>query len=168
MRICANLRCFSSLLLVLALAGCQSAGPDMMKMSFRITGVQASQYLRLRGTNMPPNVPYETDVNGNPLADIFTNAAVQSNLRIPCTGSYTDKDGVTTTIPAASTSGTPLITKGNMIHGCPSHLSTATAPSPIAGQLAVSFDVAAWADLWFYSNPIFVEVQGSTAVAGVQ
>ena len=30
MRICANLRCFSSLLLVLALAGCQSAGPDMM------------------------------------------------------------------------------------------------------------------------------------------
>jgi hypothetical protein len=30
MRICAKMRCFSSLLLVLALAGCQSAGPDMM------------------------------------------------------------------------------------------------------------------------------------------
>jgi len=32
----------------------------------------------------------------------------------------------------------------------------------------VSFDVAAWADLWFYSNPIYVEVGGSTIVAGVQ
>ena len=35
-------------------------------------------------------------------------------------------------------------------------------------QKHVSYDVAAWADLWFYSNPIFVEVQGSTVVAGVK
>jgi hypothetical protein len=27
--------------------------------------------------------------------------------------------------------------------------------------------VAAWADLWFYSNPIYVEVATSTLVAGV-
>ena len=33
---------------------------------------------------------------------------------------------------------------------------------------AVSFDVAAWADLWFYSNPIYIEVAGSTVVAGVE
>jgi hypothetical protein len=32
----------------------------------------------------------------------------------------------------------------------------------------VAFDVAAWADLWFYANPIFIEVGGSTAVAGVR
>jgi hypothetical protein len=32
----------------------------------------------------------------------------------------------------------------------------------------VAFDVAAWSDLWFYSNPIYVEVSGSTLVAGVK
>jgi hypothetical protein len=31
----------------------------------------------------------------------------------------------------------------------------------------VAFDVAAWADLWFYSNPIYIEVEGATKVAGV-
>jgi hypothetical protein len=38
----------------------------------------------------------------------------------------------------------------------------------VNGQKMVAFDVAAWADLWFYSNPIYVEVAGSTAVAGVR
>jgi hypothetical protein len=47
-------------------------------------------------------------------------------------------------------------------------MATASGASPIAGQKAVSFDVAAWADLWFYSNPIYIEVTGSTPVAGVQ
>ena len=37
----------------------------------------------------------------------------------------------------------------------------------VNGQKKVSYDVAAWADLWFYSNPIFVQVNGSTVVAGV-
>jgi len=46
--------------------------------------------------------------------------------------------------------------------------SAAGPVNPIAGQKAVSFDVAAWADLWFYSNPIYVEVAGSTQVAGVK
>jgi hypothetical protein len=45
---------------------------------------------------------------------------------------------------------------------CPSHLTTT------AGVKYSSFDVAGWSDLWFYSNPIFVEVQGSTAVAGIK
>jgi hypothetical protein len=31
----------------------------------------------------------------------------------------------------------------------------------------VAFDVAAWSDLWFYSNPVYVEVAGSSLVAGV-
>jgi hypothetical protein len=31
----------------------------------------------------------------------------------------------------------------------------------------VAFDVAAWADLWFYSNPIYIEVEGATKVVGV-
>ena len=51
---------------------------------------------------------------------------------------------------------------GTAIDGCPAHLPV------INGQKFVAFDVAAWSDLWFYSNPIFIEVKGSTTVAGVK
>ena len=34
---------------------------DFVKMTFRIPAVKASQYVRLRGTNMPASVPNETD-----------------------------------------------------------------------------------------------------------
>jgi hypothetical protein len=122
-----------------------SAGGDMLKMTFRIPAVQASQYVRLRGTNLPASVPYETDPAGNPLADLYTNAADTTKLRIPCT-----------------TVGT------TEFNGCPAHLATATgATNPIVGQKAVTYDIAAWSDLWFYSNPIYVQVNGSTTVAGV-
>lgn len=129
-----------------------------LKMSFRIPAVQASQYIRLRGTNLPAAVPYETDANGNPLADIFTNANDTTMLRIPCTT-------VGTNVPAA---GVTWDQSKGTIDGCPSHLATASGASPIAGLKAVSYDVAAWSDLWFYSNPIYVEVANSTAVAGVK
>lgn len=120
-------------------------GSSFLTMSFRIPAVAASQYVRLRGTNLPAAVPFETDADGNPLADVYTNAHDRSRLRIPCT-----------------TSGS------SQFDGCPDHLSVATgSENPIAGQKAVSFDVAAWADLWFYSNPIYIEVAGSTVVAGV-
>ncbi|MEO5735721.1 MAG: hypothetical protein ABIN96_14995 [Rubrivivax sp.] len=120
-------------------SGWTSAGNDLLKMSFRLPAVVASQYLRLRGTNLPQSVPFETDANGNPLSDIHTNSSTLANLRIPC-----------------NVAGT------TQFDGCPSHLGT------VNGQKYVSFDVAAWADLWFYSNPIYVEVAGSTAVAGVK
>ena len=45
---------------------------------------------------------------------------------------------------------------------CPSHLPV------VAGQKMVAYDVAAWSDLWFYSNPIYIEVAGGTTVAGVK
>ena len=61
-----------------------------------------------------------------------------ANLRIPCASvGTTDFDG------------------------CPSHLPV------VNGQKMVAFDVAAWSDLWFYSNPIYIEVKGGTRVAGV-
>lgn len=121
-------------------------GSTFLTMSLGISGVEASQYVRLRGTNLPAAVPYETDANGNPLADVFTNATDPSRLRIPCT-----------TPPAAS-----------QFDGCPDHLEVASgADNPIAGQKAVTYDIAAWSDLWFYSNPVYVEVEGSTPVAGV-
>jgi hypothetical protein len=126
--------------------GWTSAGNDFLKMTYRIPAVTASQYVRLRGTNLPAAVPFETDANGNPLADVYTNAGDTTRLNIPCT----------------ATSGATEFDK------CPSHLATASGSSPIAGQKAVSYDVAAWSDLWFYSNPIYVQVNGSTVVAGVK
>jgi hypothetical protein len=123
-------------------------GSTLLVMTFRIPAVTASQYVRLRGTNMPPAVPFETDANGNPLSDVYTNANDATRLRIPC-----------------ATTHSPM----NQFDGCPDHMATATgATNPIAGQKAVSFDVAAWADLWFYANPIYIEVAGSTPVAGVK
>ena len=70
-----------------------------------------------------------------------------SRLRIPCT-----------TVHSAS----------SQFDGCPDHLATASgATNPIVGQKAVSFDIAAWSDVWFYSNPIYIQVAGSAVVAGV-
>jgi hypothetical protein len=112
-------------------------------MSFRVPAVMQSQYVRLRGTNLPPAVPYETDANGNPLADLYTNAGDPTKLTIPCTVNPT------VTIPAGATY------TGDNIDGCPDHMERYPA---VTGPKYVSYDVAAWADLWFYSNPIYVEV----------
>jgi hypothetical protein len=140
--------------------------PGFKIMSLRLRGVQASQYVRLRGTNLPPSVPYETDAAGNPLSDLWTNTGeIQAKttntiefptfamLKIPCTT-------VGTNVPANDV----LYTGVNQpkIDGCPNHLPV------VNGQRMVGFDVAAWSDLWFYANPIFVEVTGSTVVAGVE
>jgi hypothetical protein len=62
-------------------------------------------YFRLRGTNLPPDTPNETDAEGNPLADSLVGANTVAK---------------------------------------------------------------AWADLWFYSNPIYIQVNGSFTVAGVE
>jgi hypothetical protein len=121
-------------------------GSSFLTMTFRIPAVAASQYVRLRGSNIPAAVPFETDANGNPLADVFTNAQDKARLRIPCTTAHS---------------------ASSQFDGCPDHMAVASGASPIAGQKAVSFDVAAWADLWFYSNPIYIQVTGSTVVAGV-
>ncbi len=128
---------------------------EYKKMSFRIPPVAASQYVRLRGTNLPPSVPFETDANGNPLPDIHTNATTTTatslgTLKMPCTT-------VGTNVPANGANFA-----GTNIDGCPNHL-----PS-LNGVKYVAYDVAAWADLWFYANPIYIEVGGSTAVAGVR
>jgi hypothetical protein len=149
---------------------------EFKRMTFRVKGVQASQYLRLRGTNLPPSVPFETDASGNPLSDLWTNTGeIQfkdrsgiefptfSMLRIPCT------------VVGANVPATEVVYTGvnqPRIDGCPKHLPDVTIPAaggrpPYTGK-AVAFDVAAWADLWFYSNPIFIEVKGSTLVAGIK
>lgn len=133
-----------------------SGNPEYKTMVFRIPAVTASQYIRLRGTNLPASVPFETDASGNPLPDVYTNDSADNRavapMGIPCTtvGSNVPANGVTYTISEPK------------IDGCPNHLAV------VDGQKMSSYDVAAWADLWFYSNPIFIEVARSTTVAGVK
>ena len=104
-------------------------GTKFLKMSYRLPAVAASQFLRLRGTNLPAAVPYETDASGNPLADLFTNAADLTKLMIPCTT-------VGTNVPANGTASTSAA-----IDGCPNHL-------PVKNGVKYSaYDVAAWSDL---------------------
>ena len=135
---------------------------EFKRVVFRIKNVRDSQYLRLRGTNMPPSVPFETDANGNPLSDKYTNAApinFNPTTQISPTGSQAAVANANLQIPC-STVGT------NDFDGCPAHLGTRTVNNVV--QKYSSFDVAAWADVWFYSNPIYIEVSGSAPVAGVQ
>jgi len=135
----------------------QSVGNDLLAMTFRIPAVTASQYVRLRGSNLPASVPFETDANGNPLRDLETNAGAV-NPSVP-----NGTDG----IPANALLKIPCKTVGTTeFNGCPSHLPTKTL-GDYTGKF-VAYDVAAWADLWFYSNPIYLQVKGSFPVAGVQ
>jgi len=131
-------------------------GTQFLKMTFRIPAA-ASQYLRLRGTNLPASVPFETDASGNPLADIYTNAQDPMMLRIPCTSNTgtTQFDHCPDHVLVPATVANPVVGQPPLV-------------PPLANQKAVAFDVAAWSDLWFYSNPIYVELQGSTLVAGVK
>ena len=97
------------------------------RMTYRVAAGKVSHYLRLRGTNLPPATPFESDASGNPLLD-FSSAG-----KIACADA-----------------------------ACPAHMT-------IANDVKMSsFDVAAWSDLWFYANPIFVEVINSTKIAGIK
>jgi hypothetical protein len=140
------------------------ADTQFKMMSFRIRDVSSSQYIRLRGTNLPPSVPYETDAAGNPLPDIWTNPAAIN----PSTQGGTDgipKNTYLRIVCRAGGSNVPdnaVTYTGNAIDGCPNHLPE------VNGFKYVAYDVAGWSDLWFYSNPIFIQVVGSTVVAGVK
>ncbi|MDX6805917.1 hypothetical protein [Terrihabitans rhizophilus] len=93
-------------------------------MVVNIPSVQTSQYIRVRGSNLPPGTPAETDARGNPLNDWDPENSAQGPF-VPC-------------LDAA----------------CPPHMEVRN------GQKLSSYDVAAWADLWFYTNPIFIRVAG--------
>ncbi len=120
-------------------------GAPAVAMVYTVTANQ-SQYFRLRGTNLPASVPFETDASGNPLSDLYTNSSDESKLRIPCTT-------VGTTVPPVG--GRKPYT-GNSINGCPTHLPV------VNGVKYSALDVAAWADIWFYSNPIYIQVNSPT------
>jgi hypothetical protein len=74
------------------------------------------------------------------------------------------------TINETDADGNPLIddtSSGKTIEckspACPTHLNTDGGSKKYS-----SYDVAAWADLWFYSNPVFVEIVGDLTVAGAK
>ncbi|MCJ0763981.1 hypothetical protein [Variovorax terrae] len=110
------------------------AADGTISMSYIVPAATASQYFRLRGTNLPASVPNETDADGNPLLDFLANPADSSQPgKIPCSDA-----------------------------ACPAHLRT------LNGVKYSSYDVAGWSDLWFYSNPVYIEVLNSVKVAGVK
>ncbi len=74
---------------------------------------KANMYFRLRGTNLPPDTPNQTDSAGDPLVDTLTYTTVAN----------------------------------------PDPASSAAAPT-----VTINTPAQAWADLWFYSNPIFIRV----------
>jgi hypothetical protein len=120
-----------------------SGNAEFKTVAYKIKAPSAAQYIRLRGSNMPASVPFETDANGNPLADLYTNNGA-INPTVPG-----GSDGK----PAGANLKIPCTTVGTTEYdGCPSHLGT------VEGKKMVSYDIAAWSDLWFYSNPIFIEV----------
>ena len=80
-----------------------------------------SMYLRLRGTDLAPNTPNQTDAQGNPLIDTLT---------------YTDQPNPT------------------QDPGDPSPTAT-----PWPQTIHINTPDSAWADLWFYANPIFIHVK---------
>ena len=109
-------------------------------MSYRIPAVKVSQYVRLRGTNLPASTPFETDANGNPLNDYVLLPYFDPSKTLP------EQPGKVVCSDAA----------------CPAHMRT------IDGVKYSSYDVSAWADLWFYSNPVYIEVTNSFKVVGAK
>ncbi|MEO0820769.1 MAG: hypothetical protein AAF074_10145 [Pseudomonadota bacterium] len=113
------------------------------------SSIEGDFYLRVRGTNMPVGTPNETDADGNPLLDDFSSL-------IPCTATGA---GGTQTVEVSSAAGSSFNVRNQLNAlfdplACPDHL-----PVDADGVKYLDADVEAWADLWFYANPIFVEVR---------
>ena len=102
--------------------------------------MKVSQYVRLRGTNLPAATPFETDAKGNPLNDYDLSPFVDAAK------AEAQKPGKVRCDDAA----------------CPAHMRT------VDGVKYSSLDVAGWADLWFYSNPVYIEVTKSVKVVGAK
>jgi len=92
-----------------------------------------SMFLRLRGTNLPADVPFETDAEGNPLADSKANDEIYAPMQYEEEG----YNGITNKLL-------------NLYLNDDLRIITTDKLDDV---------VEAYADLWFYSNPIFIEVE---------
>jgi hypothetical protein len=88
--------------------------------------VDKPMYVRLRGTNLPAGVPFETDADGNPLADSLANDNLYDAVM----------DADREALEAKLFSWVEYDTNSKL------------------PEVAEAF-----ADLWFYSNPIFIDVE---------
>ena len=125
-----------------------------------------SQYLRLRGTNLPAvacrSRPMPTAIRwrtSGPTRRRSTRRCRAARTAVPgeCEPAHSVHDG------GHERSGHRGTLHGNGDRRLPG--------APAGGQrpeVSSAYDVAAWSDLWFYSNPIFIEVKGSSLVAGVE
>ncbi|MEL7470897.1 MAG: hypothetical protein AAFN27_20765 [Pseudomonadota bacterium] len=120
----------------------------------RAKDIRNDMYFRVRGTNMPVGTPNETNADGNPLLDDFSSL-------IPCTATglgTSDQDVADSSTGALAVTGNSSFRARNAINAtfdptaCPDHL-----PVDATGQKFLDADVEAWADLWFYANPIFIK-----------
>ncbi len=121
-----------------------------------VSSIENDMYFRVRGTNMPQATPNETDADGNPLLDDFSSL-------IPCTATgegTSDEEVADASVEALAVTGNSSFRARNAVNAtfdpeaCPDHL-----PVDAAGVKFLDADVEAWTDLWFYANPIFVEVR---------
>ncbi|MEO0412265.1 MAG: hypothetical protein AAF221_10560 [Pseudomonadota bacterium] len=108
----------------------------IMEWTVPVAEMSGDHYVRLRGTNIPQGTPFETDADGNPLSD-------NESGFIPCLEEGPgDEDGFDE-------------------FACPDHLFV-TDEDDLDGRDPnirwISNDVEAWAELWFYANPIWVNV----------
>lgn len=115
------------------------------------------QYFRIRGTNMPVGTPNETDADGNPLLDDYS-------ALIPCTAEPEQAPTAIELDPRFSPFFKSREATGGRGGGAPGALFDPTAcpehlPVDENGVKYLDADVEAWADLWFYANPIFVNVK---------
>jgi hypothetical protein len=95
-------------------------------------------FIRLRGTNLPAGVPYETDEIGNPLADSEANDNIYQLMETEENGYVGPgfEEGITNKLL-------------NLQLNDDLRISTISKLDDV---------VEAYADLWFYSNPIFIKV----------
>jgi hypothetical protein len=84
--------------------------------------VEDDMFIRLRGTNLPAGVPFETDADGNPLADSLANDNIYSIMD-------------------------PIELEDKLFDGV--EIDTNSKLDEVC---------EAYADVWFYSNPIFIEI----------
>jgi hypothetical protein len=96
-------------------------------------------FIRLRGTNLPAGVPYETDELGNPLADFEANDNIYNLMQYAEEGyqGLGFEKGITNKLL-------------NLMLIDDLRISTTDKLDDV---------VEAYADLWFYSNPIFIKVK---------
>jgi hypothetical protein len=120
-------------------------------------------YFRLRGTNMPKGTPNETDADGNPLIDYYANNIVCPFPYVdPTPTAELDAEGN----PLTDDEGQPIgffDDEGNDLGSLFTEFNPEVCPPYLPvnqnlGEQVIDFDVEAWADLWFYSNAIFVAV----------